>query len=229
MRTKKVFSSELAYVVGILAMTLGTACMEKADFGMSMVVAPAYVIHLKLSQSFPSYSFGVSEYLFQACLLVVLSLVLRKCKVSYLFSFVTALIYGTVLDLVIKLVGLGNYEGMAWHIALFVMGMMFCALGVSFFFHTYMIPEAYELFVRELSASFHLSLSKVKTVYDCSSCLLGVILSFAFFGFGKFEGVNWGTVVCSLVNGWLIGRMGKALEAVFDFRDTFHWRAFFDR
>jgi uncharacterized membrane protein YczE len=52
MQTKKVFSSELAYLFGILILALGTAFMEKADFGMSMVVAPAYLIHLKISQTY---------------------------------------------------------------------------------------------------------------------------------------------------------------------------------
>ena len=38
---KKTFYSELAYFIGIAVLALGTAMMEQADFGMSMVVAPA--------------------------------------------------------------------------------------------------------------------------------------------------------------------------------------------
>ena len=45
---KKTFYSEYAYIFGILFLALGTALMEKADFGMSMVVAPAYILHLKI-------------------------------------------------------------------------------------------------------------------------------------------------------------------------------------
>ena len=41
---KRLFYTELAYLFGILAIALGTAFMERADFGMSMVVAPAYVL-----------------------------------------------------------------------------------------------------------------------------------------------------------------------------------------
>ena len=39
---KKRFSSELAYVLGIIFVAMGVVFMEKADFGVSMVVAPAY-------------------------------------------------------------------------------------------------------------------------------------------------------------------------------------------
>jgi uncharacterized membrane protein YczE len=69
----------------------------------------------------------------------------------------------------------------------------------------------------------------VKTVYDCSSCLVGVILSFAFFGFGHFEGVKLGTIFCALVNGWLIGRISALFESLFVFKDAFPWREAFSR
>lgn len=41
MKIKRVFYTELAYAIGIIVLALGTALMERADFGMSMVVAPA--------------------------------------------------------------------------------------------------------------------------------------------------------------------------------------------
>ena len=40
MKKKGVLSSEAAYVLGIIVLALGTAFMERADFGMSMVVVP---------------------------------------------------------------------------------------------------------------------------------------------------------------------------------------------
>ena len=92
-------------------MAFGTALMEKADFGMSMVVAPAYLIHLKISEYVPSFSFGMSEYIFQAVLLVLLSLGMHKFKKSYILSFATAFIYGTVLDIAINTVALFPYSG----------------------------------------------------------------------------------------------------------------------
>ena len=50
MKGKRILYSEPAYFVGIFVLALGTALMEKADFGMSMVVAPAYLLHLKISE-----------------------------------------------------------------------------------------------------------------------------------------------------------------------------------
>ena len=46
---KRTFYTEMAYIIGIVTLAFGTALMERADFGMSMVVAPAYLIYLKIS------------------------------------------------------------------------------------------------------------------------------------------------------------------------------------
>ena len=217
MKKKRTFYCEIAYAMGIIVLALGTAFMERADFGMSMVVAPAYLIHRKVSQFIPFFSFGMSEYAFQAVLLVILSFVMRKVKKSYLLSFVTAVIYGIVLDLVMSAVAWIPFEGIVWRVVFYVIGMITCSIGVSLFFFTYFPPEAYELFVKELSQRFHLSIAKTKTIYDCCSCVLGVVLSLCFFG--SLVGVRWGTVLCSIINGWLIGRISKFLENQFTFKD----------
>ena len=225
MKGKRVFYCEAAYFIGILVLALGTALMERADFGMSMVVAPAYLLHLKLSQALPFFSFGMSEYVFQALLLVVLALVLRKGKRCYLFSFVTAFFYGVLLDLTMAAVALLPFSGILWRICCYLAGMIVCSLGVAMLFYTYFPPEAYELFVKELAQKHHWPIAGTKTVYDCCSCLLGVILSLCFFG--TFVGVKWGTILCALVNGWLIGRISRLLEQKFTFRDALPLRGFF--
>ena len=228
MKTKKAFYSELAYALGLLALALGTALMERADFGLSMVVAPAYLLHLKLSQTIGAFSFGMAEYCLQAALLIALCLILRRGKAAYLFSFVTAVVYGFSLDAMMALVGFLPRAGLMMRIARYLIGMGLCAVGVSLLFHTYISPEAYELFVKEIASKTGKGIPFVKTVYDCASCLVGVALSFAFFGVGHFEGVKLGTIVCALVNGFLIGRCSAFFESLFDFKDALPLRGRFE-
>lgn len=83
---KKRFSSELAYVLGIIFVAMGVVFMEKADFGVSMVVAPAYLLYRWLSPTWSFVTFGMAEYCLQAVLLLVMALVIRRFRVSYLFS-----------------------------------------------------------------------------------------------------------------------------------------------
>lgn len=229
MKQKRIFYTEWAYVFGLIFLGLGTALMEKANLGMSMIVAPAYVLYLRISQNLSFFTFGMAEYVFQALLLILLTLIMKKFKWSYLFSFVTAVIYGNILDLIMTLVSVIEVSGMVSRIISFAVGMIFCALGVAFMFLTYISAEAYEQFVKEISEKIQVPISKTKTVYDCISCGIGIILSFIFFGMGHFEGVKVGTIICALVNGFLIGQCSKGLEYIFDFRDRLALRSFFNK
>lgn len=226
---KKRFYTEASYAIGIVLLSLATALTEAADFGVSMVVAPAYLLHLKLSETFPFFSFGMAEYTLQAFLIAALAVILKKFKLSYLFSFITALIYGILLDFFMKIISFMPTEHIATRILLIILGIVICSFSVSLLFRTYIPPEAYELFVKEVSSKFGVKISKFKLGYDCISCVVGIILSFIFFGFGNFVGVNIGTVICAVCNGPLIGFFGKILDKNFDFTDRLNLRKLFEK
>ena len=224
---KRTLYAEAAYLLGIVILALGTALMEKAAFGMSMVVSPAYILHVKISEFLPFFTFGMAEYTFQAFLLVILCIVKRKFRMIFLFSFVTAVIYGFTLDGIMLLCSGLPADGIVWRILWYILGMVICSMGVALLFHTYIAPEAYELFVKVIALDHGWEISRVKTVYDCVSCAVSVILSFVFFGFGTFVGVNWGTVVCALINGSIIGACTALLKKCFTFADALPWREYF--
>ena len=223
----KKFYSEICYVLGILLLGLGSSMMTKANFGMSMVVAPAYILHLKMSEFWSFFSFGMAEYVFQAFLLILVVVTVRKFKLSYLLSFVTAVVYGFVLDGSIEIMSLVGDVVIPMRVAFFVCGMFLTCLGVTFMFHTYISPEVYELFVKEVTEKFGFKLHNVKTIYDCASCLIAIIMALCFFGFGNFKGVGWGTLICAIINGRLIGLMSKFLEKRLEFVDRFNLRKYF--
>lgn len=226
---KKTFYTEAAYIAGIAALAVGTALMEAADFGVSMIVAPAYLLHLQLSQTLPFFTFGFAEYTIQGLLLIAMCLVLKRFKVSYLFSFATALIYGTLLDLSMLVAALIPTGSVIVRIVCFFGGFLMCTAGVSLLFHTYISPEVYELFVKELSEKFGVDLYKFKTGYDCMSLVAAIVLSFVFFGFGHFEGIGWGTLVSAALNGFLIGRFTVIFEKRFEFADGLKFRPYFEK
>ncbi len=224
------FSSELAYVLGIITLAMGCAFMGKADFGFSMVVAPAFILSQALSSVSGFFTFGTTEYIFQAFLLVLMVIVIRKFKISYLFSFVTAVIYGYTLDGANYLMNLAVPEAaMPLRFVFYVIGMVLCSLGVAFMIQTYISAEVYELIVKEVPERFNLDLTKFKTAYDVASCVVGVVMSFAFFGMWEFVGISWGTFVCALVNGFLIGKITKWMGDYLEFVDLLPLRKIFDK
>ncbi|MBQ3049222.1 MAG: hypothetical protein IJC94_04620 [Oscillospiraceae bacterium] len=228
---KKGFYTELSYLFGIIILAVGTAFMTTTDLGLSMVVAPAYILHRKISETFSFFSFGMAEYTLQAFLIILTAAAMKKFKLSYLFSFITAVFYGFVLDGSLLLMGLISQaiaSHIAFRIALYVFGFFVVAFAVSLLFHTYIPPEAYELIVKEISHEYRFSIGKTKTVYDCVSCAAAIILSFAFFGLWHFEGISIGTVLCALFNGLVISRFNKLLDKHFDFKDKFGFRKYFE-
>ena len=95
-RKKKLrIPGEIAYFAAIILLAFAVAMLTSANFGISMIVAPAYLLSLKTG----FLSFGQAEYVIQAGVFIVLCIVLRKFKLVYLSSFATCLIYGAVLDL----------------------------------------------------------------------------------------------------------------------------------
>ncbi len=203
MKKKITIPSELAYLLGILLIALGNAMIEKANFGMSMVVAPAYLLHLKLIDTFSFFSFGMACYVVEGMLLIILMIVLRRFKVSFILSFVTAVIYGFVIDGCVALLAPIAADAILARIIFFALGVPTVTLGVAFMFNTYFAPEAYDLFVKELCETFGFNTGKCKTIYDLCSLAVSVLLSFIFFG--GIRGLGAGTLICACINGTFIG------------------------
>ena len=224
---KPVLHTEAAYALGMAVLPLGVSLMTRADFGVSMVVAPAYLLYLKLNPLLPFFTFGMAEYTLQGVLLLGTILAVQKFRPYFLFSFVTAVIYGFILDFWMRVTGRLPAETL-WQRGLwYILGLVLCSLGIALFFRTYIAPEVYELLVKELAKKLRKPAHRVKTVYDCVSCVVSILMSFAFFGLWRFEGVKLGTVLCALVNGTLIGWISGFLERRFDFRDGLPWRKYF--
>lgn len=226
MKKKHIFYTEAAYFVGLALLALGCSLMTRADFGLSMVVSPAYILHLAVERHFFFFSFGMAEYTLQAVLLIALICVLRRFKLSYLFSFATAVFYGFVLDGFLLLVPEISAESYALRALFYCVGLSLTSAGVAVILKTYISPEVYELIIKEVTDRFGFSLSRFKTCYDCVSCAVSIVMSLAFFG--RLEGVGLGTVVCAFVNGFLIGAFTKLLDKCFDFKDGLKLRRLFE-
>ena len=121
-------------------MALSVSMTAAADFGVSMIVAPAYIISLKV----PFLTFGQSEYIVQALLFIAFCLAMKRFKPIYLASFVTGLIYGAVLDLWRLIVpGLNpnvtapGSMSLPLRLVLLIGGMVLTSFAVALFFKVY--------------------------------------------------------------------------------------------
>lgn len=218
---------EIVYILAQIFLPLGTAMITKADFGVSVVVAPAYICSLKLEQLFSAYVkpgfsfFGPSEWLIQGLLLIIFCIVMRKIKWQWLCSFVTAFIYGGSLNFFLFIfakAGIGTEESplsLPMRIVFFIAGSIIACFGVALFLEAYFPPEVYELFVKGISEKFKWPFARVKMGYDITSLIISLILSFVLMR--SLEGIGIGTAVSAITNGLLIGFFKKMLEKFCDF------------
>ena len=219
---KRVFYTELSYFIGVAIVATGTALTAWGDLGISMVVAPAFVLHLKMSQIFPWFTFGVAQYILQAALLFLMVCLLRKMKFTYFLSFLTAVLNGLILDGASALLALLPEKLLWQRIVAYVLGDGMVCAGIALVFHTYFSPEAYEMFVMEVSKKLKFRLHTFKTVFDCLCLVVATVLSLLLLG--GLQGVGVGTAVCAFLNGTMINLFSKLFERIWIFQDKLPYR-----
>lgn len=220
-------SSELLWVFGIVFVALGVAICSKADLGVSMIAAPAFVVSEALSKSWNLLTVGVTEYVIQGIILVALCLTVRRFNWRYLLAFAVAVIYGYTLDLFLLLLSSVQFDTVWLRWIMLIIGDMITAFGVACFFRTYMPLQVYELFVAEVAERFHLKISKTKWIFDLSLLVISITLALTLFGdadtfdwstirYASFHSIGLGTLVTTAINSPIISLMGKLIDSIFD-------------
>lgn len=213
--------AEAAWVLGVLLCSLGVCLSAKSGFGVSMVVAPAYVLFNRLHAVLPFLTFGAAEYLLQGVLLVALCVAVRRFRVRYLLSFGTAVCYGLALDLWRQLFG-DNVCALLWQRCLCcAAGAVITAFAIALFLRTYLPQQVYELFVKELTERYSLRLGRVKWIYDIASLLTAILLMLLLFGSFSTDMIGIGTLLLTVINTPLISLWGKVLDRFFRFTPSF--------
>ena len=216
-------ASELLWVLGTIFVALGVSLCSKANLGVSMIAAPAFII----AEAIPKFSVGVMEYIVQGILLIVLCIIIRRFRVKYLLAFAVAVIYGYVLDLFLFLLGDINIYATWLRWVTLLIGDCCVAFGVACFFRTYLPLQVYELFVSELSDKFKFNINKTKWVFDISLLIISVTLALTLFGdigefnirtigHSAFHNIGLGTFVTTLINSPIINFMGKIIDRCFE-------------
>ena len=212
------FPSELLYVLAIVLIAFSVAMVTCADLGVSMVVAPAYILSLRLS----FLTFGQCEYIVQGIVFILFCFLMGRFRVRYLGSFLSCVIYGAVLDAWRKVVPLFNPDvtppgsmPMPARIALLAVGMTLTSFAVAMFMKTYLPPQVIDFFVKGVAAHYRLNYTKFKISCDVSLLVIAFAMTLIFFG--GIRGIGVGTLVMTALNGALIGMFLKLLDRFFDF------------
>ena len=212
--------NEAAWVIGIFVCSLGVCLCTKADFGLSMIAAPPYILHYALRDFWPWFTQGRAEYVWQAVLLIGMCLAVRRFRWRYLLSFAAAFVAGKSIDLwFVLLGGNGVYGSMAARIVAFSLGELLTSVAIAFVFRTSWPVQIYELLVREIADRYSFDINRVKMANDISLFVLSAVLALVLTG--GFHGFGVGTVIITAVNAPLIALCGKLIDRIFTFEPRF--------
>ena len=220
-------SSELLWLFGIIFVALGVAICSKADLGVSMIAAPAFIVYEAIAPLWSGFSVGMTEYIIQGLLLIILCIVICRFNWRYLLGFAVAVIYGYTLNFFLWLLGSAPFDAIWLRWVMLIVGDIVTAFGVACFFRTYMPLQIYELFVSELSSRFSININRAKCAFDISLLAISVILSLVLFGdagsfdwstigYSSFHSLGLGTLVTTAINSPIIALMGKLIDKAFD-------------
>lgn len=219
-------SNELLWLFGIIFVALGVAFCSKADLGVSMIAAPAFVISDAISSIFSFFTVGVTEYILQGLILIILCVVVRRFHWKYLLAFAVAVIYGYTLNLFIWMLSGIEFNEVWLRWVMLIVGDIITAFGVACFFRTYMPLQVYELFVAEVADRFGFTIAKTKFWFDMTLLALSILLSVVLFTdiktfdwgtiyYSSFHSIGLGTLVTTAINSPLIALMGKVIDKIF--------------
>ncbi|MBE6538881.1 MAG: hypothetical protein E7671_05410 [Ruminococcaceae bacterium] len=220
-------TSELLWLFGIIFVALGVSICSKADLGVSMIAAPAFVISEAINSISINLSVGVTEYIIQGVMLIALCFIIRRFNWRFLLAFAVAILYGYTLDFFLWLLGDVSFTTVQMRWVMLIVGDIITAFGVACFFRTYMPLQVYELFVAELAERFGFNINKTKWAFDMTLLAISITLAFSLFGdavsfdwskigYTSFHSIGLGTLVTTAINSPIIAFMGRIIDKIFD-------------
>ena len=203
--------SFLNWVIGNLLVPLGICLATKAGFGLSMIGAGPYILHVFLRDSLPWFTQGTAEYFYEFFVMILVCLIVRQCKLKYLMVFIEALIVGFIIDGWFFLLG-GNavYAGLGARIGCFALSLVITGLGVAFYFRTELPRQAYDFAVVKITNTYHWDQKKVKLATDWT--LFAIALALSLICTKKLTGIGVGTVITTVLNAYVIDFWGKRID-----------------
>lgn len=207
--------SEIAFILGMILLSVGVNFIIKSDFGISPVQSSAYVLYTV----FPKITFGTYNYLIQLVLVTILCILIKRIRLRYFLSFLSAVFYGYTVDFFSYIMSPLTAESMVMRIVFYIVGFVCIMFAVAFFFRTNIPLMPYDIFVTDLAQNKGFNKNTVKIIFDISSLVAGLALTLAFHK--KLVGIGIGTIISGLFSGIAIKYTGKLIDKFVIFKPIF--------
>ena len=217
MNKKLIKAGEVSWVVGNILCAIGNCLISKSKFGLSSIIAPAFILHEKIE----FLTVGMCEYMIQGILLVLCAILIGRFKAKFTVTICNILFYGTAFDILNFLLQSIQPNEFISKILCAIVGTVLTTLGVAFMLRTYIPPSIYEIFVAEVAKAKSVEVDKMKLIFDTSMLALSLVMMFVLLGGFRLDMLGPFTICTAFLNPFLIGLFGKLLDKYVDFSPAF--------
>lgn len=193
------------YCMGLLILAFGIALSVNSNLGVSPISSLPYVVSQITNVSLGTCTTIV--YVLYILLQMVLSR--KKFQPALLVQLVFSTIFGYFVDgakFVLGDFAIPTYFG---QLTMLVASVVLIGLSLVLYIDVQLVPMPAEGLVGCLSDQLGKPFSTMKTLVDCTSVLVGAVLSIVFLG--KLVGIREGTVITALMAGRMMGVFRKWL------------------
>ena len=186
----------------IIVVCVGIALAVNSNLGVSPVSSLPYVV-----SQIVGISLGTCTILVYICYILLQMVISRKFQPALLLQLVFSTIFGWFVDGAKWVLGdfcLPTYFG---QLAMLAASIVLIGFSLVLYIDVQLAPMPAEGLVGCLSEKLGKPFSSMKTLVDCSSVLIGAVLSLVFLG--KLVGIREGTILTALLVGKMMGLLRK--------------------
>lgn len=194
------------YCLGLLVLAFGIALSVNSNLGVSPVSSLPYVVSQILNISLGT----CTTIVYTVYILLQMLLSGKKFQPALLLQLVFSTIFGYFVDGAKYILGdfcLPTYFG---QLAMLAASIVLIGFSLVLYIDVKIAPMPAEGLVGCIADKLGKPFSSMKTLFDCTSVLVGVVLSFVFLG--KLVGIREGTVITAILAGKMMGILRKRLS-----------------
>lgn len=192
------------YCLGLLILAFGIALAVNSNLGVSPVSSLPYVV-----SQIVGISLGTCTILVYICYILLQMVISRKFQPALLLQLVFSTIFGWFVDGAKWVLGDFCLPGYIGQLAMLAASILLIGFSLVLYIDVQLAPMPAEGLVGCLSEKLGKPFSSMKTLVDCSSVLIGAVLSLVFLG--KLVGIREGTILTALLVGKMMGLLRKSV------------------
>lgn len=208
-KENKIISRLIFYFLGLFVLTMGIAFSIKANLGVSPVSAVPYA-----ATCVWGVEIGIATMIFQAVLVVIQILLLRKnYKWINCLQILVGILFGLLTSLSVYLMGFLPAASERWIQALYLIAsLVLMSFGIFFYVNANIMHLPIEGLTTTIAKLINKKFHNVKIVVDCAMVIIaGAICLICIHGFGS---IGIGTVVLAVLLGIFVGIWGRIMRKV---------------